>query len=287
MIPRRIIQTGRRDLPLLLQAATAAVKLLHPDFEYLFFDDEMIERFLKENFPDYLADYHSFQYRIQKYDFFRYLAIYHYGGFYLDLDVFLARDLVPLLDLSCVFAFEELAEGRYFWDHHQIDWQLGNYAFGAEAGHPFLDAIIKNCLRAKHDRFWAEPMMKGIPFFARPESTVLNTTGPGLVSRTFAENITATKDVTILFPEDVCDRARWHHFGQYGVHHMMGSWRGGKGLLLRQTIRIWENLNLRRILRAGRSRRRTPEVLPAKQSADKTGERNQKPAVRGQVKLGL
>ena len=36
-IPRHIIQTGKSlDLPLLLKAAVANVRLLNPDFEYLF-----------------------------------------------------------------------------------------------------------------------------------------------------------------------------------------------------------------------------------------------------------
>src|SRR5690349_20992316 len=110
MTPKLIIQTGPRKLPLLLQSAIVNVQLLHPDFEYRFFDDVMIEAFLADHFPEFAAEYHSFRFRIQKYDFFRYLAVYRCGGFYLDLDIFLVRDLSPLLSLPCVFAFEELAE---------------------------------------------------------------------------------------------------------------------------------------------------------------------------------
>src|SRR6266496_933559 len=97
MIPRLIIQTGPPTLPLLLQSAVVNVKLLHPEFEYRFYDDAMINAFLAAYFPEYKKEYLSFPFRIQRYDFFRYLAIYKFGGFYLDVDVFLARDLTPLL----------------------------------------------------------------------------------------------------------------------------------------------------------------------------------------------
>ena len=96
-IPRRIIQTGPANPPLLLRSASQTVKLLHPTFEYWFFDDAHVESFIQEHFPEYRRVYHSFRFPIQKYDFFRYLAVYRLGGFYLDLDVFLVKDLTPLL----------------------------------------------------------------------------------------------------------------------------------------------------------------------------------------------
>src|SRR6266545_2785676 len=149
MIPKLIIQTGPPTLPLLLQAAIVNVKLLHPDFEHRFYDDAMIDAFLAAHFPEYRAEYRSFPFRIQRYDFFRYLAIYQFGGFYLDVDMFLAQNISPLLVSKCIFPFEELAARRYFWKQFQMDWQVGNYAFGAEPGHPFLAAVIENCLRAR------------------------------------------------------------------------------------------------------------------------------------------
>ena len=270
MIPTRIIQTGPPHLPLLLQSAIVNIKLLHPDFDYCFYDDAMIEGFLAEQFPDYVSDYHSFRFRIQKYDFFRYLAIYHYGGFYLDLDVFLARGLAPLTTSSCVFPFEELAEGRYFWNHLRMDWQIGNYAFGSEARHPFLAAVIDNCLRAKHDSTWVQPMMKGIPSALYDDFYVLNTTGPGMLSRTLAENPQLTDGVTVLFPEDVCNRETWHQFGDYGVHSMAGSWRQQSNLLSRLMVRLWGARNQRRILTEGQARGKARSIaLRAERTASR------------------
>jgi hypothetical protein len=89
-----------------------------------------------------------------------------------------------------------------------MDWEIGNYAFGASAGHPFLEAVIQNCIRAQRDPDWVAPMMRGTPFLSKDEFYVLNTTGPGLVSRTLAENPELAMNVEVLFPDDVCDASK-------------------------------------------------------------------------------
>jgi inositol phosphorylceramide mannosyltransferase catalytic subunit len=240
-IPRRIIQTGKsQNLPLLARAATASLKCLNPDFEYQFFDDEQVNAFIQSEFPEYRGVFESLPFPIQKWDFFRYLAVFRLGGFYFDTDVFLATGLHELLAHHCVFAFEELTLSRYLRRQYQMDWEIGNYGFGAVAGHPFLDAVIRNCIRAQQDPRWVKPMMQGIPRLFRAEFYVLNTTGPGLVSRTIAENPDVTKDMTILFPDDVCDERTWHQFGNFGVHAQEGSWRSGGSYLRRRLANLWE-----------------------------------------------
>src|SRR5262249_11416281 len=50
------------------------------------------------------------------------------------------------------------------------------------------------------------------------------TTGPGLVSRTYAERADL-KDVHVLFPEDRFDKSQWFNFGRFGRHLMLGTWK--------------------------------------------------------------
>src|ERR1700733_4941750 len=108
-IPKRIIQTGKRpEQPLPIRAYMSSVRLLNPDFEYLFFDDRQVEEFIAQQFPQYRAVFESFKAPIQRYDFFRYLAVYHYGGFYFDLDVLLGSGLSTLFDRGWVFSFGRL-----------------------------------------------------------------------------------------------------------------------------------------------------------------------------------
>lgn len=257
LIPARLIQTApSRDLPPSARAAAAALRLHHPDWEYRFFDDADITRFVAAEFPAHRAILDEFPHAVQRADFFRYLAVHRLGGFYLDLDVFLESPLEGLRSLGAVFPFEELTLNRHLRDAHGIDWEIGNYAFGATAGHPFLDAVINNCVRARRERPWREPMFRGVPRWFRRDFEVLNTTGPGLLTRTLAENPETAGDVTVLTPEpdcDVCDTANWHRFGPHGVHLMNGSWRNHGGRVRRRLLLLWEARLRRRLLACSRA----------------------------------
>jgi hypothetical protein len=212
-----------------------------------------------------------FRQPIQRYDFFRYLAVHRLGGFYFDLDVILAAELSSLLKFSCVFPFESLTFSLHL-RRLGMDWQIGNYGFGASPGHPFLERVIANCVRAQLDPSWVDPMMAGTPLLSRAEFKVLNTTGPGLISRTLAEDPALAATVQVLFPDDVCDVSTWNLFGGFGVHLMEGSWRLSRNVLLRRLADTWEVLRMRRLIEESRLRgkhRTTPAVSPTAVNAMK------------------
>jgi inositol phosphorylceramide mannosyltransferase catalytic subunit len=133
-----------------------------------------------------------------------------------------------------------------------MDWEIGNYAFGAAPGHPFLEAVIQNCVRAQGEPSWVEPMMAGAPPLSGSEYFVLNTTGPGLLSRTLAEESKLAEMVTVLFPDDVCEIGSWHTFGDLGVHAMDGSWRSKRSFLPRKFGQYCEAWQLQRLLKQSR-----------------------------------
>jgi hypothetical protein len=252
-IPKRIIQTGKQvQQPVQNRAMMVNVRLLNPDYEHLFFDDEGVRRFIQQEFPQHREIFDCFRFPIQRIDFFRYLAVYRFGGFYLDLDVMLASGLSSLLQCGCVFPFEGLTLSPFLRNHHKMDWEIGNYAFGAAQGHPFLQAVIDNCVRAQKEPGWVKPMMRGLPALFRDEYLVLNTTGPGLLSRTFAENAELTKTITVLFPDDVCDVRNSNRFGDLGVHFMEGSWRTRGSHARRRLAQRWENWKMQGLLKESR-----------------------------------
>lgn len=262
-IAARLIQTGKnaQQQPLKNRAAISTLRHWNPEFEYLFFDDAQVLAFIDQRFPQYRRVFDSFPFRIQRYDFFRYLAVYWYGGFYFDLDVFLASSLSPLLECGCVFPFEGLTFSRFLRRSHHTDWQIGNYAFGAAAGHPFMKAVIENCVKAQTDVSWVEPMMAGMPRLSRTEFFIMNTTGPGLLTRTLVENPALASTVTVLFPDaNVCDSASWNRFGDIGIHLMDGSWRLSGGFVSRRAAQLWEIWTLRKLL--AESRRMGPTRRP-------------------------
>jgi glycosyltransferase involved in cell wall biosynthesis len=257
-IPKRIIQTGKQARqPLRNRVLVSNMRLLNTDYEYLFFDDEAVSSFISREFPQYRETFDSFPYAIQKYDFFRYLAVYVYGGFYFDLDVLIAAKLESLRATGCVFPFEGLTFSQVLRSQYNMDWQIGNYAFGATAGHPFLKTVIENCIQAQKNPSLVQSMMEGSPFLSQAEFYILNTTGPGLISRTLAENPELAKTVTVLFPDDVCDVANWNCFGEFGLHLMDGSWRMKRGWLGRRLAQVWESVKLQRVLKQSRQMGKT------------------------------
>jgi inositol phosphorylceramide mannosyltransferase catalytic subunit len=270
-IPKRIIQTGKTvHQPLRKRAMMSNIRLFNPDYEYVFFDDEHVQKFINQEFPQYRVVFDSFRFPIQRVDFFRYLAVYRHGGFYFDLDVLLAADLSSLLESGCVFPFEGLTYSRFLRTHHKMDWEIGNYAFGAAPRHPFLEAIIENCVRAQKEPAWVKPMMRGLPVLSRSEFFVLNTTGPGLITRTLAENPELARAVTVLFPDDVCDPNNWNRFGDLGIHLMDASWRNDRGFVRRKLAQNLEGWQFQRLLknsvRFGKARCHNPDT-----ASDMTG----------------
>ncbi len=240
-IPRRIIQTWKRlPLPPLFRAASVNLKLLNPEFEYLFFDDAHVDTFVREKFPEFTDVFHAFGSRIQQMDFFRYLAVYHYGGFYFDLDVLLFEKLESLLRFACVFPFERIGISWYFKRRYKMHWDVGNYAFAAQSGHPFLEKIIENCCRAQKDPDSVRPILRSMPAIFRKNSSILCTTGPMLVTKTYAENPQLHSSIEILRPEDICDRRNWNKFGAYGLHLRNGSWRPRGSYVRKLYWMIWK-----------------------------------------------
>ena len=99
--------------------------------------------------------------------------------------------------------------------------------------------------------------MEGVPRIVRDDVYVLNTTGPGLISRTLAENPHLAERMNVIFPADVTDTSSWHRFGDFGVHHMGGSWRKQSDLVKRVLVRAWSGWALQRALDGARERGKT------------------------------
>jgi mannosyltransferase OCH1-like enzyme len=263
-IPGRIFQTDRtQTLPVAARAAAASIKAYNPDFEYIFYDDQQVENFFNVECPQYREIVESFPVRIQRYDFFRYLLIHKYGGFYFDTDMLVGASLGDLVEHGCVFPFERLTWSDFLRKQYGRDWEIGNYAFGAAPGHPFLQAIIENCVRAQTDTKWRDVVTRSLPRPLREELAVIYSTGPGLVSRTLAEYDNPDYPVTVLFPEDVCDKENgWNLFGQYGVHLGGGSWRTRHRAWRQRLINALGRRNEERAIKLGRQLGKTRKWEP-------------------------
>jgi len=259
-IPRRIIQTWKSPtLPRCYRGFQARLRALHPGYEFLLFTNEDMEAFVLKEYPEFHDTFDRLPSMVSKSDLFRLLAVHRLGGFYLDLDVLPVRDFEPLRHHGCVFPFERQSDPYCCVTFGAME-SLGQFAFGAVAGHPFPLACAENIRRAVTEPAWAripgaETTRGFLDLFGTPEEmAVYYTTGPVMVTRTYAERTDLRSSVHLLYAFDP-ERERYlcWCFGVYGVHAMAGSWKRGSGGvaagLLRRARQSLFNWDRRRLLR--------------------------------------
>lgn len=218
-IPKIIIQTWKdKDIPEKYHKDIETVKNFNPDYTYIYFTDEDIENFLKNNYPEWYETYQKLPVKIQKIDFFRYIAIYHYGGFYFDLDITCNKCLDPLLESSCVFPIDQhiknFNNSRFKeFSNKNISYLLGQYAFGAESFHPFIKKII-DTIHLNIDKYIIDIMDPEINF----NVYVYKSTGPDFVTSVYLD-YPNKHNIDILYHKDD------QHFGDYAKHNFYGTWK--------------------------------------------------------------
>jgi mannosyltransferase OCH1-like enzyme len=217
-IPKIIIQTWKTNtVPQRYMTLIESVKANNPDYEYLFFTDESIEKFFKTHYPEYWNTFTKLPVKIQKIDFFRYVAVYHYGGFYLDLDISVLKPFDPLLQYSCVFPVDEYIDMRlckhpryksYCEKGHNF--LLGQYAFGASPKHPFIKILIDRI----HNNL--NKYIRQVDFAS--EDYIYKTTGPDFVTDIYID-YKNKNGIKIL------DNGKRQYFGDYARHNFFGTWK--------------------------------------------------------------
>ncbi len=218
-IPKIIIQTWKdNNIPERYSKHIESVKKINPDYNYIFFTDDDIENFLKKYYPDYYQTYQKLPIKIQKIDFFRYIAVYHFGGFYMDLDMTSLTSFNPLLKNECVFPKEQYISEQSCNDFRfkdfcekKIDFVLGQYAFGASPKNSFIKKLCDN-------------IHSNIDFYISSSNDtnyyVYKTTGPDYVTDVYLDFPNKNE----LFLLDSVDK-RGQMFGVYAAHNFFGTWK--------------------------------------------------------------
>lgn len=91
MIPKIIHQTAyanKNEWHPIWKHCQKSVLENFKNFEYKFWDDDSLENFVKETYPEIYEEYKNFPVHIFQLDCVRYLLLYHYGGIYIDMDVY-------------------------------------------------------------------------------------------------------------------------------------------------------------------------------------------------------
>ena len=74
------------------------IKLHNPKFKHILWDKKSSAQLIKKELPQYYSFYMNMRYDVQRIDFMRFVVLYVYGGFYVDLDLINLKSLDNLLD---------------------------------------------------------------------------------------------------------------------------------------------------------------------------------------------
>lgn len=229
-IPKIIIHTWKtKMIPSKYKKDFASCKKHNPEdeYEYRFYSDEDIDDFLSESYPEWFVTYNKFPVKIQKIDFFRYVAIYHFGGFYLDLDILVYKNFNDLLDYECIFPIDQRIDCTHEHPNNRfkkicnkdpsLSIILGQYAFAAKKNNLFIKFLIDNI----HNNI---DNIIELHKYDQSKNYIYQTTGPDYVTDMYIEysrNNNVEDEIHIL-PSN-----SGQQFGEYGKHHFYGTWKKG------------------------------------------------------------
>ena len=132
-----------RPLPLFFKELSETWKNLYSDWEYILWDDQKMDSFIKDYYPEFYSYCQSFPYDAQRWDTIRYLFLYRLGGMYVDFDY---EAIEPLDEIfqnhSCCFASEPKEHAHIFGK----DIYINNGLIITEPNHPFIQHIIAHVM---------------------------------------------------------------------------------------------------------------------------------------------
>lgn len=167
-IPRIIHQIWSetyRPLPSKFKLLSKTWRHHYSDWEYKFWDNEKMDYFINENFPQYINIYKRFPFDVQRWDSIRYLILHKMGGMYVDFDYESIRPMDELIrEKSCCFAQEPQIHCKIFSKNIMFT----NALMACIPEHPFIEKIIET--------IFSEEMINYDTSIK--ELCVLNTTGP-------------------------------------------------------------------------------------------------------------
>ncbi len=232
MIPKIIHQIWsgiHEPLPSYFEQLGYTWKKQHPTWKYKFWDNQKINDFINEFYPQYYDAYNAFKYDVQRWDAVRYLILYKQGGVYVDFDYECVAPLDHLLeDKNCCFASEPYEHAYLF--NREI--YFNNALMASVAGNCFMKEIIDKIFDVSSQKIYSDKMTE-----------VLATTGPLFLTDLY-ENYAERESIYLIPPELVSPISKMDarvcltekktgDFEQYlknklkdaiAIHYFVGAW---------------------------------------------------------------
>lgn len=159
--PKIVHQTWKtEELPKAFEENVERWKRLHPNYDFYFYSDDDIEKFIKKRFPQYYEAYSNFEHHIERVDFVRYAILYTYGGIYADMDT------IPVKSFDSLIASRKIILSRESLEHVKII-------------HKGMKDLICNAIMVSPpgENFWIDFMEHIIDNYSKRKDPVYNT-GP-------------------------------------------------------------------------------------------------------------
>lgn len=205
------------------------------DFEHKCWDDNNgINNFVSENYPQYYNMYIEFPVHIMRIDFARFCLLHHFGGIYTDLDMF------------CYFNFyNELTHSLHIVEAPYGEEFLESSLMISEPGHSFWI----DCMELSKEVFNTTVKKRGIqiPFNNNlaDQHIILATCGPNLICRVWRKWIKTNLDKLKALPGILYNNHGMSYHPEYRTKHLMtGMW--GKEAIdyLESQFQVLEGENL-------------------------------------------
>lgn len=151
-IPRILHQTGpSRYLSRDVYNLVAHNLALNPEYEYRFYDDDDVDKYIRTHYPDMYPLYMLInpEYGPAKADMFRYLVLLRDGGVYLDIKSKLTVPLDSYItdDTQYIAPFWEMESStplsrKMSFPLHLRDGEYANWIIISKPGHPILQSLV-------------------------------------------------------------------------------------------------------------------------------------------------
>ena len=141
MIEKNIHQTWKsKNLPRKYINNQTEILLKNINYKYTLWSDEDNYNLIVKTFPEYITIYNKFP-KIAQSDIARYVILYVFGGYYLDLDIKMKRslDCIDSDSYEIILTYEHDIHAK----HHKMNCIISNWFMGFKSGNKLLELIIR------------------------------------------------------------------------------------------------------------------------------------------------
>lgn len=220
MIPQIIHQTGPDNWRsnAIWNAYQPSWQSLHPTWHYKFWTDQANEDFVKCKFPEYYDLYCKLPYMINRVDMVRYLYMYEFGGWYVDLD---CQCLKSFDDLALPFVRENGQKDMVILGQHTIMGRrvLECAVIGSSPKHWIWRRVIQH-IAVSLEKY-------GSCCCCVRSWRIINTTGPFMLTRCIEECNELNPGVCVVGEDYFYPQHHRHNSITYCTHYSVRSWVDG------------------------------------------------------------